>query len=76
MNSIPKPTAIIRRASFVTLNAMICAVSVVPMLAPNMIPTAWDTDSMPAVMNPTVNTVVTDEDCMTAVTIAPVRAPI
>ena len=61
-NNIPKPTAIIRSAYFVTLKAMICAVMVVPMLAPNMMGTDWERLIKPAETNPTSKTVVTEED--------------
>ena len=54
---------------------MIWAVMVVPTLAPKMMPTACDSDRIPADMKPTVSTVVTDDDCSTAVTKAPVQAP-
>ena len=51
---------------------MICAVTVVPMLAPMITPMDWDIDMSPEVMKPTTSTVVTDEDWITAVTKAPV----
>jgi len=46
----------------VTLKATICAVIVVPMLAPMMIPTDCESDINPAVIKPTTSTVVTEED--------------
>jgi hypothetical protein len=39
-------------------------------------PIDWLTDISPAETKPTTNTVVTDEDWMTAVTKAPVSAPV
>ena len=54
---------------------MIWAVTVVPMLAPMMTPTDCVRLIRPAVMKPTTSTVVTDEDWITAVTKAPVIAP-
>ena len=49
---------------------------VVPMLAPMMIPIDWVNDIKPAEMNPTTNTVVTDDDCTIEVTKAPAIAPV
>ncbi len=46
-------------------------VTVVPMLAPMMMPTAWFNFMMPEFTNPTTMTVVAEEDCMTAVTPTP-----
>ena len=75
-NSMKNPVPTMSRAALVTLNATIWAVTVVPMLAPMMMPMDWDIDSSPAVMNPTTRTVVTEDDWITAVTKAPVRAPV
>ena len=61
-------------AYFVTSKAMIWAVTVVPILAPMMMPMAWTKVMRPAVMKPTTSTVVTEEDWMTAVTKAPADA--
>ena len=72
---VANPTATNARAYCVTLNAMICAVAVEPMLAPMITPMDCCSDIIPAEMNPTTSTVVTDEDWMTAVTKAPVVAP-
>ncbi len=68
---INTPANRINGAISVILNAMICAVMVVPMLAP--IPTliACISDMSPALTNPTSITVVADELWMTAVTPAP-----
>ena len=41
-----------------------------------MMPTDWLSDIKPALTNPTTSTVVTDDDWMTAVTIAPVVAAV
>jgi len=73
---IPKPTAIMSKAYFVTLNATICAVMVVPILAPIITPIACSRFIRPAVTKPTTITVVTDDDCTTAVTPAPVSTPL
>ena len=54
---------------------MICAVIVVPTLAPRITPMPWLRFMMFEEMKPTTSTVVTDEDWMTAVTPAPVSAP-
>ena len=71
-----KPTAIIISAYWVTLKATICAVMVVPIFAPMMTPTDWVSVIKPAEIKPTTSTVVTDEELSTAVTKAPVSAPI
>ena len=59
---MPKPTATSSSAYFVTLNATIWAVIVVPMFAPMMTPTDWPRFMIPAEMKPTTSTVVTDDD--------------
>ena len=46
-------------------------VMVVPILAPMMIPIAWDNFIIPEFTKPTTITVVAEEDCITAVTPAP-----
>ncbi len=46
-------------------------VTVVPILAPIIIPTACPSCIIPELTNPTTITVVAEEDCITAVTIAP-----
>ena len=48
---------------------------VVPMLAPMMTATLCESVISPAEMNPTINTVVTEEDWMTAVAKAPTPIP-
>ena len=48
-------------------------VTVVPTLAPIIIPTACDSFMIPEFTNPTTMTVVADDDCITAVTPAPKR---
>ena len=48
-------------------------VTVVPMLAPMMMPTAWVSFMMPEFTNPTTMTVVAEDDWMIAVTPAPRR---
>ena len=63
-------------AYWVILKATIWAVKVLPILAPIMTPTDWVSVIKPAEMNPTTSTVVTDEELSTAVTKAPVNAPI
>ena len=50
---------------------MICAVMVVPMLAPMMMGMAWRRFMRPAATKPMVITVVADELCSTAVATAP-----
>ncbi len=47
---------------------------VVPTFAPMITPIDWLKLSSPAVTNPTIITVVTDDDWMTAVTRAPAKA--
>ena len=54
-------------------NAMICAVIVVPMFAPKMIPIDWVRFRSPAFTNPITITVLALDDWMTAVTSAPAR---
>ena len=51
-------------------------VTVVPMLAPMITPTAWDSCIMPEFTNPTTITVVAEEDWITAVTTSPSSTPI
>ena len=68
--------AISGKARAVVLNATICAVIVVPTLAPKITPTDCTRVMSPALTNPTTSTVVTEEDWITAVTMAPVTAPI
>ena len=46
-------------------------VMVVPMLAPIIMPIAWDNFIIPELTKPTTMTVVAEEDCITAVTPAP-----
>ena len=57
-------------------NAMIHAVSVVPMLAPMMTEMACASVSSPALTNETVITVVAVDDCTEAVTSVPVSMPV
>jgi len=57
-------------------NAMIHAVSVVPMLAPMMTEMACASVSSPALTNETVITVVAVDDCTDAVTSVPVSMPV
>ncbi len=71
-----KPIATSSSAYLVTLNATICAVTVVPISAPRITPTACDSDISPAETKPTSITVVTEEDWITAVTSVPVISPI
>ena len=72
---IRNPHATRSRAYFLTGNATICAVIVVPMSAPRMTPMACDSDIRFAVTNPTSITVVTEDDWMMAVTNVPVTRP-
>ncbi len=51
------------------------AVTVVPTLAPMIMPTACDSSIMPELTKPTTITVAAEEDCMIAVTAAPSRNP-
>ena len=50
-------------------------VTVVPILAPMMMPTAWVRLMMPALTKPTTMTVVAEELWIMAVTAAPTRTP-
>ncbi len=74
-NETKNPSARIGRATSVTLNASICAVTVVPIFAPRMTATLCDVDIKPAEMNPTNSTVVIEDDWIMAVTAAPVAIP-
>ena len=65
------PSVIAGSASPERLKEMICAVTVVPTLAPKMMPMAWVRVRSPALMNPITITVVALEDWMTAVTRVP-----
>ena len=56
--------------------AISCAVIVVPMLAPKITEIACGSPISPALTKPITITVVALEDCRTAVTSAPARAPI
>jgi hypothetical protein len=56
------PVAMAGKASFVSLKAMSWAVTVVPTLAPKIMPTACCSVIRPAVTNPMSITVVADED--------------
>ena len=58
------------------MNASNWAVMVDPILAPMITPTDWVNVMTPAVIKLTTNTVVTDDELRTAVTKAPVTAPI
>ena len=51
-------------------------VNAVPTLAPNIIEVAWKSVSIPAFTRPTTITVVTPEDCVTAVTPTPKPNPV
>ena len=62
-------------ASSPTSRAMSRPVTVVPMLAPMMIQTAWPRVIIPAFTKPTTITVVAEEDWMTAVMAAPTSTP-
>jgi hypothetical protein len=62
-------------AALVSLKAMSWEVTVVPMLAPRITPTACCRVIRPALTNPISMTVVAEEDWTTAVTRVPVRQP-
>ena len=64
-----------RGASSPTSRAMSRPVTVVPMLAPMMIHTAWFRVIIPALTKPTTITVVAEEDWITAVMAAPTSTP-
>mgnify|MGYP006969360566 CR=1 FL=1 len=59
---VKKPAATSSMAYSVTLNAMICAVTVVPMFAPMITPMDCCIVSSPAETKPTSKTVVTLDD--------------
>lgn len=61
----------IGRPYFPTLSTKIQPVMVVPMLAPIMTPTAWDSSITPLLTKPTTITVVTELDCTMQVTSTP-----
>ena len=71
---IPIPNAI--GAIFSNLKDTNWAVTVVPILAPIMIPIAWDSDIIPAFTKPTTITVVALELWIIPVTTAPTKTPI
>ena len=56
-------------------SAAICAVTVVPMLAPMMTAVAMASDMTPALTKPTVMTVVADDDCIMEVVTRPMPRP-
>ena len=60
----------------ISIKRMICAVTVVPMLAPRTMLTDCFRSRMPAPIRPTVKTIVAVELWMTAVTSMPVIRPI
>jgi len=72
---INRPKATIGRAYSPIRRATICAVTVVPILAPNTTPTACLKLISPAFTMPTSSTVVTLLLCMMPVINAPVRTP-
>ena len=73
MNSITSPRMMAGIVMQAMSNAMICAVIVVPMFAPKMIPIDWVRFRSPAFTNPITITVLALDDWMTAVTSAPAR---
>ena len=75
VKAIRNPAATSSSAYFLTGNATICAVIVVPISAPRITPIACDSDIRFAVTNPTSITVVTEDDWMMAVTTVPVTRP-
>ena len=58
-----------------SIRRMICAVTVVPMLAPSTMLTAWRRFRIPAPIRPTVSTMVAVELWIMAVTRVPVSSP-
>ena len=64
LSARPRQAKIMPKSSF---TESIREVTVVPMLAPMMTPTAWVRDSSPAFTKPTTITVVAEEDWITAV---------
>ena len=62
-------------ADFVIFKATNCPVTVVPILAPIIIPTDWRRLISPAFTKPTVITVVAEEDWIKAVTKIPTKSP-
>ena len=69
------PINAITGANAVISNAINCPVIVVPMFAPIITQTAFSSFINPALTNPTVITVVADEDWMSAVINAPTPTP-
>jgi len=57
-----KPMAIVGNARSVSLRDTICAVTVVPILAPRITPAAWLRFISPALTKPTTMTVVAELD--------------
>ena len=69
------PAKAISGANSPTSRAISRPVTVVPMLAPMMIQTAWFRVIMPALTKPTTITVVAEDDWITAVMAAPTSTP-
>ena len=59
-----------------SMRRMICAVTVVPMLAPMTMLMAWRRVSMPAASRPIVSTMVAEEAWIMAVTSMTVSSPV
>ena len=74
-NKIMEPIEIISNAYSSILNPIIKAVTVDPILAPMITPTAWRRDNIPALTRPTVITVMAVLLCTNPVTMNPAKTP-
>ena len=74
-NDVGLKSRIIKLSLWIPVRLKIHEVTVVPILAPMMIPTTWDSFMIPEFTKPTTITVVAELLCNTAVTRAPASAP-
>lgn len=72
-NDVGLKSRIIKLSLWIPVRLKIHEVTVVPILAPMMIPTTWDSFMIPEFTKPTTITVVAEDDWITAVTPIPRR---
>ena len=72
-NDVGLKSWIIKLSLWIPVRLKIHEVTVVPILAPMMIPTTWDSFMIPEFTKPTTITVVAEDDWITAVTPIPRR---
>ena len=70
-NEVGLNIRMIKLSLWIPVRLKIQDVTVVPIFAPMITPTAWDSFIIPEFTKPTTITVVADDDCITAVTPAP-----